>query len=201
MYWFHGLQAVLFLVAAFEIARRVRVLLFEAALDGRTFCAALAPALQAGQLALAARLARACAPAWPARLASVAIEALCGDSSLADAREQIDRTRFELEQDSAEGLAAIATFGRIAPPLAFIGIIVELGRAFGGGHGLLALKHGAAAQLALERSVLSFALGLGTAIVCVAAAVLLRRRARELREDLAQVARTIELAHGAGAEM
>jgi hypothetical protein len=76
----------------------------------------------------------------------------------------------------------------MASPLAFIGVIVEAGRAFGGGEGLIALQRGLAVSIALQRSLFIFALGMGTTLVCVSAAAIIQRRALALRRDLERVA-------------
>jgi hypothetical protein len=76
----------------------------------------------------------------------------------------------------------------MASPLSFIGVILEIGGAFGGGSGLEGLQRGVAASRALERSLFTFALGVGTFAVCFAAATILQRRARRLRADLSRVA-------------
>lgn len=188
MTWFNALQLLLATASAALIALRMRALLFEAPLDASAFTGALATALDAGQVGLARALADACAPAWPARLAASGLARLERGEAPDAALEE---TQLELEHAAFRGLAPIVTLGRMASPLAFIGIIVEIGRAFGGGTGLAGLQRGLVASTALERALFTFALGLGTFLVCFAAIAMLTRRARALREDLRRVAALI----------
>jgi hypothetical protein len=76
----------------------------------------------------------------------------------------------------------------MAPPLAFIGIISELGRALSGDYGLAALQRGLPARLALERGLTTFALGIATTLLAIAAARVLLRAVNELARAAADVA-------------
>jgi hypothetical protein len=183
--WFNALQIALAAGVAVLIARRVRILLFEAPVDIKPFADALESAIGAGQLQLARQIAEACVPAWPARLASSGLAELeRGGSALA----VIEEAQLDFEAQSWRGLGAIVALGRMASPLAFIGVILEIGRAFGGGSGVEGLQRGLLASRALERSLFTFALGVATFAVCFAGATILQRRARRVRADLQRVA-------------
>ncbi|MGD8861782.1 MAG: hypothetical protein PVI30_17360 [Myxococcales bacterium] len=190
MTWFNGLQLALAIGAIVAIGTRVRALLFEAPLDVGAFCEALDVALDAGQPSLAREIARDCRPAWAATLALATLELISRGPDPAG-RDELDDLRLTLERRSAEGLRAIHTLGRMAGPLAFIGVILELGWAISGGDGLVALSRPAVVSLGLQRALTAFGIGLGTTIVCYAAVALLQRRAREIREGLARVARLL----------
>jgi hypothetical protein len=183
--WFNALQIVLAGGAGAIIVRRMRALLFEAPIDAKPFLDALKSAIDARQFALARQIADACAPAWPACLASRALAEL--ERAGADP-VVVEETLSDLEAKTWQGLGTIVALGRIASPLSFIGVILEIGGAFSGGGGLEALQRGVAASRALERSLFTFALGVGTFAVCFAAATILQRRARRLRADLSRVA-------------
>jgi hypothetical protein len=193
--WFNGLQLALATGALVAIAVRVRALLFEAPLDTAAFCEALGIALDAGQPALAREIARDCRPAWAAHLALALID-LVSDAPDPAARDEADDLRLTLERRSVEGLRAVHTLGRMASPLAFIGVILELGWAISGGDGLVALSRPAVVSLGLQRALTAFGIGLATTVVCYAAVALLQRRAREIREGLARVARLLSPAAG-----
>lgn len=185
MTWFNALQLALAAGAATLIARRMRALLFEAPLDGRAFVAALETALSSGQVALARRIAEACMPAWPARLATAA---LAKDERGGEAQGALEETQLELEHAAFRGLGAIVALGRMASPLAFIGVILEIGRAFGGDTGIEGLQRGLVESSSVQRALFTFALGFGTFAACFAAVAILRRRARLVREQLRRVA-------------
>jgi hypothetical protein len=188
--YFNALQIVLGAGASTLIVRRLRVLLFEAPLDAGAFIGALQTALEAGQVDLARTLADACAPAWPARLATVGLTDRGADQRNAAGTEPpltLEEAHGDLEQLLWKDRDSIVALGRIASPLAFIGVIIEAGTAFGGGDGLVALQRGLAASLALQRSLLMFALGVSTTLVCLTAAAIIQRQATGLRRDLDRV--------------
>jgi hypothetical protein len=195
---FNALQLLLAGAALGLGARTLRVLLFQAPLDARAFLGALAPALEAGQLELARSLAQACLPAWAARLALQGIDALAerGDVGIA-----LDEGRADLEIGLGQDRDALIVLGRMASPLAFIGIIVETGKALGGGEGLSALQRGLPVTIALQRSLLTFAIGVATAIACFTAADIARRQAQALQRDLERVASVISRAGPGHAQM
>jgi hypothetical protein len=186
--WLNGLQLALAASAVIVIARRMHVLLFVAPLDIKPFVSALDSALAARQPGLAQALARACAPSWPAQLADGALAQL---ERGAPVQEALDDAQLDLEAATSRGLGALVAFGRMANPLAFIGVMLELGRAFGQGQGLLGLQRGLVASSAMERSLFTFALGVATFAVCFVAATILQRRARRLRDDLHRVASVV----------
>jgi hypothetical protein len=191
--YFNALQLLLAGAALGLGARTLSVLLFRAPLDTRAFLSALAPALEARQLELAESLARACLPAWVARLALHGLSELAGGH---DPRVALEEARVDLELGLGQGREALMVLGRMASPLAFIGIIVETGKALGGGEGLVALQRGLPVTIALQRSLLTFAIGVATTIACFSAAGVARRQAQALQRDLERVASVISRAGG-----
>ncbi len=187
MTWFNALQLLLALGAVYLTARRAKTLCFEAPLDGNAFCDALETALAARQPALARRIAACCEPAWAARLASAGLAEAGGPESAARLDEQL--TRFE--EAAWSGLRALVTLGRMASPLAFIGVVIEIGRAYGGGSGIEGLQRGGAVGGAIERSIFTFAIGMSTLWLCMTSVGLLRGRARAVTRDLRRVARIV----------
>lgn len=95
-------------------------------------------------------------------------------------------------QALARGVYLLRGLGRMALPLAFLGVIVDLGR----GLEATALSYGraSATSLALGRSLVGLCIGAGTAIGCLGVATSLRRRvvARERRH----AARALDRAEG-----
>jgi hypothetical protein len=192
--YFSALQVLVAIAALTWIVRRLQVLLFEAPLDASAFVPALATALEAGQIALASNLAAACEPAWPARLARLALVEI---ERGRNPRNALDETYADLESALWQGRDAIVVLGRMATPVAFIGVIVQTGLALGGGEGLAGLQRGLPASIALQRSLLAFSIGLSTTIVCLTAAATIQRHARALRRDLDRVSRVIAEPRGA----
>jgi hypothetical protein len=160
------------------------VVLFEAALERKPFVAALRAALSARQVELARTLAASCMPAWPARVASRGIEVL---GSRGDLPAALEEQRFELLHAAPAGIATLRSLARMAPPLAFIGIINELGRAQSGDYGLAALQRGLPERLALERGLTTLALGIGTTLLAASAARVLMRAVKELARGIEDV--------------
>lgn len=198
MTYFNALQLLVATTALWLGARTLRVLLFQAPLDTRAFLTALAPALEAHQLELARSLAQACLPAWGARLALHGVTELEGGQ---DPRVALEEARADLELGLGQGRDALVVLGRMASPLAFIGVIVETGKALGGGEGLVALQRGLPVTIALQRSLLTFAIGVATTIACFTAAGIARRQAQALGRDLERVAGVISRAGAARAPM
>jgi hypothetical protein len=196
--YFNALQLLVATTALWLGARTLRVLLFQAPLDTRAFLTALAPALEAHQLELARSLAQACLPAWGARLALHGVTELEGGQ---DPRVALEEARADLELGLGQGRDALVVLGRMASPLAFIGVIVETGKALGGGEGLVALQRGLPVTIALQRSLLTFAIGVATTIACFTAAGIARRQAQALGRDLERVAGVISRAGAARAPM
>jgi biopolymer transport protein ExbB/TolQ len=186
---FNALQLGLAAVALTMIVQRLRLLLFVAPLDADAFLEALTVAATAREFSLARRITRVCAPAFIADLAAIAIAELERGRA---PRAAIEEAYTDFVHASSRGHDAIAALGRMASPLALIGVVVELGRAFSGGGGLLALQRGLVMRIGLERSLLTFALGLATAVTCAFALSILRRSARALGRDLRRVATALE---------
>jgi hypothetical protein len=194
---YNAMQAVLAIVATVVIARRSYDALFEAPLDVAVFLEALGTALEAGELGLARRIAESCAPAWPARLAASTLRAL---ERGADPRAELEESHAAFAHRASRGREVLSGIGRMAGPIALIGVILELGRAAHGGEGLVGLQQGLAARIALQRSLLTFSLGLSTTLLCFAAAAMLRRHALALCEDLGRVVAALERALSASGE-
>lgn len=110
------------------------------------------------------------------------------DRTLADAQEWRD----DLDHAASTGAYALRGIGRAAPLLALSGAVVEMGRALGGGRGLVALEKGLAERLALEHACGALAIGVSTAVLCFTAAPLLLRRVRSARSDLERTGRTLD---------
>jgi hypothetical protein len=102
------------------------------------------------------------------------------------ARAAGEEAVLEIAHVASSGAYIVRGLGRIAPPLALAGAIVEMGRALGGGGGLVALQRGLAARVALERACLSLGIGVVTALLCFAAASRLARRARQASAEIAR---------------
>ncbi len=186
-----GLLAALVLAIA---ARGMWALLFVAPLDLATFREALATAVDSGQLALGRALCEACLPALAARHALEGLSALERSSPLGPA---LDDSRLVLEHVLEQGRAPLRALGRMATPLAFITIIVELGHA-GSDRGLRALQRGLPLRIALDHALDALALGVGTLLVAAAAQAILRRAAGDLQRALAVVNQILNTASAAG---
>lgn len=187
MSWFNALQLLLAASAVYLTVRRAKTLCLEAPLDGDAFCDALDTALAAQQVGLARRIAAGNEPAWAAQLASVGLREGAGPAGTARVEEQLAR----YEEAAWNGLRALVALGRMASPIAFIGVVIEIGRAYGGGSGIEGLQRGGAVSGALERSIFTFAIGMSTLTLCMASLGVLRARARALTRDLRRVARIL----------
>jgi hypothetical protein len=179
------LQVLLLGLVVWTFARRARALLFAGRLDRKLFAGALREALGAGQRELARSLARACLPAWPARMAVHGLEAI---ETRANLHAVLEEQRLDLLHAAPAGIATLRSLARMATPLAFIGVISELGRALGGGYGLAGLQRGLPERMAIERGLLTFALGIGTTVLALAAARVLARGVEELARAANDVA-------------
>lgn len=190
MTWWHAAQLAVAAVALAQLARAAKVIAWDAPCDPRALLDACGVALAGGQPELARALAGGCRPAWLARLAEAGIEAELegasetGARDRARAREAMDELAAALVLAEADRLRGLAGLGRIAGPLAFLAIVLELAAAFGPGHGLLALQAGLVQSIAIERAALSLAIGVATTMTCVLAATFLRDRLRALGDEL-----------------
>jgi hypothetical protein len=176
----HAAQLALFGLALAQLARTARTIVWRAPSDARALADAFAVAIRANQRALAGTIAGACEPAWAAHMLGAALE----EGEGVRPEEAMDDARGTLVGDQADRLRTLAAFGRIAGPLAFLAIVVELGAAFGPGHGLASLQRGLVESVAMERAALSFAMGLATALACTASATFMRERLRSLSDEL-----------------
>ncbi len=159
---------------------RLRVVLFTAPLDARTFARALDRALDAGDLAQARALARAADAAWLARIARAALDVwgeqravvAALDEALADLRGEADSGLLPLRM-----VASLAsTLGMLAAILALNGVGVPHG-------GLVALQAGLAQRLAVAQAVASVAVGGSTAILVLLARGVVRRHTKRLYDE------------------
>ena len=183
------LQLVLLGFGVWTFTRRAHALLFTGRLDRRPFVAALRDALAGKRLGEANALCRACLPAWPAAMALRALDATSARSSLHAALEE---QRLELLHVAPAGIATLRALARMAPPLAFIGVLSAMGEGLAGEHGLAALQRGLPERLAIERAALTFALGIGTTLLAVTAVRVLTRGVQELSRAVADVAASFE---------
>lgn len=187
---FNALQLALAAVTLGIAVLRLRVLWLEAGLDTDAFLDALGAALDAGEIEMARKITNACLPAWPARLAAYAL------AQPEQLHQRLELEQAELRTAAWRGRSALVTLARIAGPLALIGVILEFGGTVGE-TGLAALQHGLPLKLGIERSLLTFAIGLGTTLTCIAAAGRITHGARALERALDRVAATLEGALGA----
>jgi len=105
--------------------------------------------------------------------------ALAGVAVVSIARALRRRERDDLDA-LARHLYFLRGLGRMALPLAFVGVIVDLGRGIEEAHA--ATPAGAlAGSAALSRSVVGLTLGACTAVGCLGVATSLRSRLRTLR--------------------
>ena len=176
----HVAQLALTCIAIAQLARAARSIVWLAPSDGRALAETFAVAIRGRQLGLARAIVEACRPAWTARM----LDAALAEGEGAEPKDAMDEVRSELVGEQADRLRALAALGRIAGPLAFLAIVLELAAAFGPGHGLIALQQGLVQSIAIERAALSFALGLATTLSCIAGATFLRERLRALSDEL-----------------
>jgi hypothetical protein len=163
--------------------------LFQAQLNRPAFVRELRAALEANQIDQAKLLAEACLPAWPAR---IALSGLQAQQARLSVQAAVEEERTELLHSVPNGIATLRALARMAPPLAFIGVICELGRALNGGYGLAGLQRGLPQKLAIERGLVTFALGVGTCLLAVIAARALIRGVSSLTAAAAEVANTLD---------
>lgn len=172
---FHGLQVALAACAIAITAMRIRVVLFVTHLDAPAFTGALARLLEAARPDRARALARGAMPAWVARVSLVELDERTGELPPGSVAELV----MDLRREALIGIRALRTIGRSASPLAFVGVMFELGMAFQPEQGLLALQRGLVEQRALQRAVLGVTIGLVTSLCCFVAASTLHGAARD----------------------
>lgn len=193
----HAAQLLVSLLALAQLVRVGRAVLWTAPCDARVLSQAIAVSLSGRQRELARRLASSAQPAWAAQMTALGLAELEADTP----RDAMDDLRATLVGSQSERVRALAALGRIAGPLAFLAIVVELAAAFGPGHGLLALQRGLVESLAIERAALSFAVGIATTLACTLSARLLRERLRALSDELKQVREAVLRALEPAADM
>jgi hypothetical protein len=176
----HAAQLALFGLALVQLARAAHAIVWRGPSDARALAEAFAIAIRGRQPELARAIAGACLPAWSAQMLEAALEEHEGVRPV----EAMEDVRGMLVGDQADRLRALAAVGRIAGPLAFLSIVLELGAAFGPGHGLMALQRGLVQSIAVERAALSFAIGIATTLASTASATFLRERLRSLSDEL-----------------
>jgi hypothetical protein len=178
----HAAQLDLFGLALAQLARTAHAIVWQGPSDTRALADAVAVAIRGHQSELARSIAGACLPAWSAQMLGAALEEQEGEG--VRPWEAMDDVRGMLVGDQADRLRTLAAVGRIAGPLAFLAIVLELGAAFGPGHGLMALQRGLVQSIAVERAALSFAIGIATTLVSAGSAAFLRERLRSLSDEL-----------------
>src|SRR5687767_4068491 len=110
------------------IAWRGRRLLGQGAIDGVAFTTALRRELGAERHTQAIAAAAALKPAAAAELALAALLALEAGE---DVRSVLDETQVSMRHHLGSGRDEVVVLGRIASPLALIGVIIELSPALG----------------------------------------------------------------------
>jgi hypothetical protein len=193
----HAAQLGLFGLALVQLARTAHAIVWEAPGDARALGDAFAVAIRGNQRELARAIASACQPAWSAHMLGAALEERDGLRP----EEAMEDVRGTLVGDQADRLRTLAAFGRIAGPLAFLAIVLELGAAFGPGHGLAALQRGLVQSIAIERAALSFSIGIATAMASTACATFMRERLRSLSDELKRARETATRALRADPDM
>lgn len=176
----HAAQLAVACIGVIQLVRVALAIAWHAPANARALADAFSVAIRGRQRELAQAIATAAQPGWAAQMLAGALDP-SGDARPDDLMEEI---RGLLVGDQADRLRALAALGRIASPFAFLAIVIELGAAFGPGHGLAALQRGLVQSIAIERAVLSFAIGLSTALLCTAGASLMREQLRSLSDEL-----------------
>lgn len=170
MTWFHGCQIAIALVGIVIGTRQLRVMLFRNGLLPEPFLAAFRVARQQAP-DRAAALAEEGGEAWVARVAAVGLAEERGQAPPGALAE----LTFDLRTAAVAGIRPLRTIGRASSPLAFIGVIVELGIAFHGEHGLAALQRGLVEQRAMQHAIVGLSIGIVVSVCAfVAAATLVR---------------------------
>lgn len=194
MTWFHGGQIALAAFGVFVAVRHLRPLLFDNALLPKPFL--LAIERQIGNTPAATMLADAARPAWIAQAASVGLAERNGQAPPG----ALEELAFDLGQAATGGIRTLRTIGRASSPLAFIGVIVELGLAFHGEHGLLALQRGFVEQRAMQHAIVGLTIGLVSSVCAFVAAATLYRHGRAQLRALQQVCALFESAEAMACE-
>lgn len=185
MSWIHLVQAGLAATGVGVTGRQLFASYRADTLHGSTYCTALET--------IVSHAGRDAAVDFARRLPSGAfteltLRALAGDPEASVLHD-------ELCARELVGVLPLRSLARMALPLAFLGGILQLSAAFGGGQGLIALQRGLAEHIALQSALLAFSIGLGTSLFCGAAAGLLHRRGREQIAALGAVMRTAASLH------
>ena len=187
MTWFHGLQLVCWGAAVWWSGRQARVLLFSARLDSRPVLEELETLLPTDRVA-AMKLLGGAGDAWIGLVGLAYLRPSTG--SPADGALEAHRLLEQLQSERLRGLEPLVTLGRIAFPLAILGVIFELTDAFVGDQGLEALQRGLPEQLALGRAATGLTIGVMTTLFCL---VLTRVLSGHLRRLVADAVRTQEV--------
>lgn len=181
-----GALTLVALCAAAVLASRARELCLRAPIDATSFLPALRE--HRDNRAALATLAGAVEPAWIAELIEAALQAHEDRAPIHDA---LDELLIDLRARAFAGLLMVRTLGRIAPPIAFVGAIVELGLAFRHDAGLLSLQKGLAESIAIGHAALAIVTGMTIAVVCRFGARFLSERAGRLMADLRRCANAL----------
>lgn len=162
------------------VAPRLWALLVVAPLDAKAFLRVLGGCLEAGDREAALALARRGGKAFVARLCATWLAASTRVKAEADSLELVG----ELEHQASRGLYASRVLSRMASPMGFMVALFEMGLAFQGGQGLVALQRGLAASMGLERALLALSIGMGTSLLGFVATDILHRHTRALKADM-----------------
>lgn len=177
-------QVAQYLLAAaviFVVAKRVRVLWFDAALEAKPIQKAVDAMARAGDFdglkALAARLPQR---SWIARVLTPATQAA---PALEAVEVAVDEALVELKEAATDGLAALRVLTSLATTGGLLGAVLELSKGATPDHSLAALEAGLPQRIAFANAMNSMALGIATAIVCGVCLRALRRDAARIFND------------------
>ena len=159
---------------------RLRVVLFTAPLDARTFARALDRALDSGDLAQARALARAGDAAWLARIARAALDVWGEQRAVVAA---LDEALADLRAEADSGLRPLRMVASLASTLGMLAAILALNGVGVPHGGLVALQAGLAQSLAVAQAVASVALGGSTAVLVLLSRGVVRRHTKRLYDE------------------
>jgi hypothetical protein len=195
MTMFQLAQFALGLLALGLIVWRGQRLWQQSAIDGRLFAAALRAELSAGHRQRALAAASALCPAAAAELASAALVEI---EAGGNARMVLEETHVALRHSLARGRDEVVLLGRMASPLALIGVILDLAPTLGAAPNSNVWERSVMWSDMLSRATLTFALGFATLLVCAAGTSVIQRGARRVEHDLDRILAAFDLSEGGG---
>lgn len=182
----YGVLLLVALAAVVALALRARELCLRAPVEAKLLARTLRE--HRDDDAALAKLAAALRPAWAAELVDTTLSARAeGDDVLA----ALEDTLVDLQARADRGLLFAHTLGRIAPPIAFVAAILELGFAFRREAGLLSLQKGLAESIAIGHAALGILTGMTIAVVCRFGVGYLEAQGKSVLADARQCARAL----------